>query len=419
MSPVASSRTVAALLRTGLWAYLHALRVVQRLPRREAGDRATVLLTGTFASDNWLRAHLQPLAAAPACAGVWMVASRRVPDIANVRAVYPWRWLAWAIGDVPARLLTFAAIACRIRPHIVGGFHLLFNGMAAALLAPIVGARSMYISTGGPAEVADGGIRAENRLFNRLQTPQPDIERQLIQTTRGFDLVVTMGAGAAAFFRNAKCGGQVTVMPGGIDGGRYAPSAREVETDVLLVARLAPIKRVDLFLLALRRLVDEMPAVTASIVGDGPLRPALERRAAELQLEDHVTFRGARAQMHREFARAAVFVLTSETEGVSLALMEAMMSGLPAVVPAVGDLGDLVEDGVNGFLVRDHTPEAFAAALARLLRDAALRKRFSEAARRSAERHEMRAASERWNDFLGRRPVASGLTTGVLLKSKT
>ena len=408
-----------ALVRTALWVYLRVLQVVQALPRRRPDARANVLLTGTFVSDNWLRAHLQPLAAADACGRIWMVASRRVPDIPNVRGVYPWGWLARVVGDVPARLLTFAAIAIRTRPHIVGGFHLLFNGMAAALLAPLVGARSMYICVGGPAEVLDGGIRAENRLFSRLRVPDPRLERQLIQATRGFDLIVTMGSGAKAFFRSGGCRGAVEVMPGGVDGQRYVPPTRAPQTDLLLVGRLAPIKRVDLFLGAVRRLADEMPEVRASIVGDGPLRAALERRAADLQLAPHVEFRGARAAMHDEFARAAIFVLTSETEGLSLALMEAMMSGLPAVVPDVGDLADLVEDGANGFVLRDHTPEAFAAALARLLRDPELRLRFSRAARRMAERHEMRAASARWTDVLRRLSGGSRLATGILLKSKT
>jgi glycosyltransferase involved in cell wall biosynthesis len=415
----ATPRLFAALVRTGLWVYLRVLQLVQALPRRRPAARANVLLTGTFVSDNWLRAHLQPLAAAEACGRIWMVASRRVPDIPNVRAVYPWRWVARIAGPVPARLLTFAAVAIRTRPDIVGGFHLLFNGMAAALLAPLVGARSMYICVGGPAEVLDGGIRAENRLFSRLRVPHPHVERQLIQATRGFDLIVTMGSGAATFFRSRGSRGLVEVMPGGIDGQRYMPPARAPETDLLLVGRLAPIKRVDLFLRAVRHLADEMPDVRASIVGDGPLREALERRAADLQLARHVEFRGARAAMPGEFARAAIFVLTSETEGLSLALMEAMMSGLPAVVPDVGDLADLVEDGSNGFLLRDHTPEAFAAALARLLRDPELRQRFSHAARRTAERHEVCAASARWTDVLRRLHVGSGLAASVLLKSKT
>ena len=57
------------------------------------------------------------------------------------------------------------------------------------------------------------------------------------------------------------------------------------------------------------------------------------------------------------------FVLTSVSEGLSLAMMEAMASGLPAIVPDTGDLGDLVKDHVNGYLLRDpsasHTPTAY------------------------------------------------------------
>ena len=403
-----SGRGFRGVVRTGLAVYLYLLRAAGRLPRRQVARPARVLVTGTFVSDNWLRAHLEPLAAADACAGVWMVASRPVPPIPNVHPIYPWGWLTRVTGEVPARLMTFVATAVRFRPQVIAGFHLLFNGLAASLLARAVGARSLYFCVGGAAEVAGGGIRAENRLLNKLRIPDPVIERQLIQATKFFDVIVTMGTGAAAFFRNSAFAGAIEVIPGGIDGTRFNEAARAPETDLLLVGRLAPVKRVDLFLLAMRRLLDEMPIVTASIVGDGPLREALERRARDLHLEDHVTFRGPRSNMAAEFGRAAVFVLTSETEGLSLALLEAMTCGLPAVVSDVGDLADLVEDGVNGYLVPDQTPEAFATAIARLLRHDALRDRFSAAARRTAQRHDTRAASARWQHVLSSLTAPTG-----------
>jgi glycosyltransferase involved in cell wall biosynthesis len=80
--------------------------------------------------------------------------------------------------------------------------------------------------------------------------------------------------------------------------------------------------------------------------------------------------------------------------------MEAMLCGLPAVVSHVGDLGELVEDGVNGFLVADRTPEAFAARLVELLTDPGRLSRFAEAAHRSAERYEIHTVSDRWDEIL-------------------
>jgi glycosyltransferase involved in cell wall biosynthesis len=74
-------------------------------------------------------------------------------------------------------------------------------------------------------------------------------------------------------------------------------------------------------------------------------------------------------------------VLTSSAEGLSLAMMEAMACGLPAVVPAVGDLGDVIHDGVTGFLVGDGETGRFVAAIGQLLDDEALRRTLGENAR--------------------------------------
>ena len=75
------------------------------------------------------------------------------------------------------------------------------------------------------------------------------------------------------------------------------------------------------------------------------------------------------------------------------------MCGLPAVVSDVGDLADLVEDGVNGFLVPRRSPQAFADRLVELLTDESRLTAFSKAARRSAMRYKTENTVQRWNDI--------------------
>ena len=77
-----------------------------------------------------------------------------------------------------------------------------------------------------------------------------------------------------------------------------------------------------------------------------------------------------------------------------------MMAGVPAVVSDVGDLADLVEHGVNGFLVRERCPRAFAACILQLLGDEQSWRRFSAAARSSAERFDLAAGARRWDGIL-------------------
>lgn len=366
-------------------------------PRRPGPGRGCdVLLTGTFHSTNWIEAHLKPLAASPLCASVRVVSATPLPPIAKVIPIHPPAWLVRAAGAVPARLLLFAWTALRARPHVIGGFHLLVNGLLAALLARLVGARSIYFCVGGPMEVLEGGIHAENRLFALLGAPDAVVERRLVRAVSAFDLVITMGRRAADYFRRRGVRARFEVLPGGIDAARFAPGAGPRRADLLFVGRLAPVKCADIFLRAVAIAARERPDLTAAVVGDGPLRPALERLAQDLRIADRVAFAGQEKDVAAWLRGARVLVLTSESEGLPLSVMEALTCGVPAVVADVGELADLVADGVNGFLVGSRDPAAFAARALEALepaRNAAL----SRAARRSARGHDIAAARGRWD----------------------
>lgn len=375
--------------------------------RRAAAGGRRILLTGTFNSDRWIRAHLAPLAASAGCASVTMVTTSPLPALAKVHAVVPPRWLVATTGAVPARLLTFVIVGLRSRPDVVGGFHLLINGLVAGLLARVTGAESWYFSVGGPTELIDGGVWGENPYFARLRTPDADVERLLLDAVRHFDVVITMGTGAARFLRERGVACPIEVVPGGIDRAAFSGHHRTSEFDLILVARLVPIKQIDLFIrvVALLRASRE---ITAAIVGDGPLLGALEQLATELGVSGAITFAGRQTDVPGWLARARVFVLTSESEGLALSMMEAMMCGLPAVVPRVGDLEDLVSNGHNGYLIDGPSAPDFATAIVRLLDDPMRYAAFSAAAEKAALSLTVEATTATWDRIL-----ADGAQPGV------
>ena len=369
-------------------------------PRRRpvAGSRR-ILLTGTFNSDHWIRAHLAPLAASSGCASIVMVTTSPLPPLAKVRAVSPPRWLIATAGAVPARLLTFIVVGLRSRPDVVGGFHLLINGLVAGLLARVTGAESWYFSVGGPTELVDGGVWGENAYFARLRAPDSVVERQLLDAVREFDVVITMGSGAARFLREHGVTGPIEVVPGGIDRSLFAGRRQAAEFDLVLVARLVPIKQIDLFVRVVA-LLRSNRKITAAIVGDGPLRAALEQQADELGVRDAITFAGRQSDVPGWLARSRIFVLTSESEGLALSMMEAMMCGLPAVVPRVGDLDDLVANGQNGYLIDGPSAPDFASAIEKLLDDPARYAAFSAAAEQAALSITLEATTRTWDRIL-------------------
>ena len=275
-SATRQSRVVGGLVRLFLHAlmggYLLTLRLVTLMGSRKpepADGGCTVLLTGTFHAESWARAHIGPLAASQRCARVLVASTYPIGHLDKVEVIYPPRWLIRLAGAVGARLVTFAWLAFRRRPHVVGGFHLLFNGMTAALIGRLVGARSLYFCVGGPAEILGGGITAENRLFAHLPGPDAVLEQRLLQVVDAFDLVVTMGTRAVPYFRERGVGRAFRVVPGGFDVQEFRPTVAQGPVDLVFVGRLAPIKRVDLLLDAVASVRRKLPHVQVEIVAMG------------------------------------------------------------------------------------------------------------------------------------------------------
>lgn len=385
--------------------YLLLMWLAKQLgPRKTPGRRSgyDILLTGTFHSENWVAAHLHPLAMSKYCKRLRVVSVNSVPAMAKVEILHPPAWIKWLLGAVPARLVIFAWVALRDRPDIIGGFHLLFNGLVANVLGMVIGAHSLYFCVGGPTEILDGGIQSENRLFEMLPGPDSLLEKNLLGAVKWFDLVITMGTGATKFFLQNGIHTEFQVVSGGIDKSRFFPAKEPGLIDLVTVGRLAPIKRTRLLLEIVAEVKRSFPSVRAVVVGDGPLRSALRMTATELGIEENVLFVGNQKKVDEWLRRAKIFVLTSESEGLSLAMMEAMMCGLPAVVPDVGDLGDLVENRVNGFLITEHDPQAYVTKIVELLRNTDRLKQFSRAAHMSAARYEMEVTSGKWDLILSR-----------------
>lgn len=134
------------------------------------------------------------------------------------------------------------------------------------------------------------------------------------------------------------------------------------------VGRLQPVKDHALLLRAFAKVRMQVPEAVLAIVGDGPLRGALEAQAEQAGLSDAVRFLGDRHDVPRLLTGMDVFALSSASEGYSIALLEACAAGLPIVATDVGGNREIVRDGINGRLVPAADVAALATALIALLR---------------------------------------------------
>jgi glycosyltransferase involved in cell wall biosynthesis len=170
--------------------------------------------------------------------------------------------------------------------------------------------------------------------------------------------------------------------PADVHGLFYMPHGCPV---IGCVAPLVPGKGLHHLVDATELVLKDVPDVRAVIVGDGELRESLERHIRERHLERHVLLAGFRwdaIEMTRGFD---LFAMSSVSEGMCTALVDAMAAGQAAVATNVGGIPEVMADGDTGFLVppRDHA--AMAAKLVLLLKDAGMRHRMGQAAQRRAQ----------------------------------
>jgi glycosyltransferase involved in cell wall biosynthesis len=162
------------------------------------------------------------------------------------------------------------------------------------------------------------------------------------------------------------------------------------ETDLVVVctAYHGPQKGLDVFLRALAILIPRIPAVRLVQVGGGPdvaYSEMLKRLSLELGVSQRVIWAGTRNDVADILQCGHVYCQPSRFEGLPLSILEAMNSGMPVVGTDVNGIAEAVVNGVTGLLVDRESPEPLAAALEKLLGDAALRQRMGSAGRQRAE----------------------------------
>jgi glycosyltransferase involved in cell wall biosynthesis len=201
-------------------------------------------------------------------------------------------------------------------------------------------------------------------------------------------------------------GSRITVIPNGIDLGRFEHSApsgslhRELGLPVDaplvgVIGRVVPLKGIEDFLRAAAVIASRFPAARFLIIGgsftgrggasinDDSYQKELMRLTAQLGLQERVIFTGFRPNVERLLPELSVSVLPSLSEGLSNALLESMAAGVPMVATRVGDTAAVVQSGENGLLVPPADPDLLAEAVCRLLDAPKLARRLGQAGRRS------------------------------------
>jgi glycosyltransferase involved in cell wall biosynthesis len=272
-------------------------------------------------------------------------------------------------------LMHLSRILLRTRPHVVN-VHYVTNEAIYFVLLKRVFRYKLVLSVHGSDAL-------------RPQAPDAPLLPWVLSRA---DAVTAVSDGAATRVAelSPSLGSCLRVIRNGIDvdfwaDGSPADTAARTTPVVLSVGRLDPVKGQDVLIRALPRVLEAAPAARLVLVGNGGGRAALEQVAEEAGVARAVEFAGpldaeaVRARMRE----ASCFVLPSRSEGLPLALLEAMAAGVPVVATAVGGSREVVTPE-SGILVPPEDPDSLAKAIARVLLDPAAAAVYSHEGRARA-----------------------------------
>lgn len=277
-------------------------------------------------------------------------------------------------GSVPARILKLARRLRQLRPHVLHT-HNPQAHLHGTLAARLAGVPVVIHTRHGRQYLGRQPLAAISRLASRWTSEFVAVSDDAASLARETERVPEE---------------KLRVIRNGVDLDRFdarTKRPRAIAGRAITVGRLDPIKDQATLLRAVRRVVNLAPDFELDLVGDGPCRADLEALSRSLELGSHVRFLGYRENVGALLALSDFFVLSSISEGLSLALLESMAAGLPAIATDVGGNREVVVSGETGYLVPARSPEALAGAMTTLLASTSEVVRMGAAARRRIESH--------------------------------
>jgi len=269
----------------------------------------------------------------------------------------------------------FSRVINRLAPDVVHAHDP--HGVAMASLALSLGASASHGRA--PAFVASRRVdfHLKGNSFSRWKYRQVDcfiaaseaIRRMLVADGVPSERTVTVHEGVDVDHVRA-------APPVNIHEAFWLPHQAPVVGNV---AALVPHKGQRYLVDAAHLVVREIPDARFVILGEGELREHLEKQIRDHHLEKHVLLPGFRTDVLGCMKSFDLFVMSSVTEGLGTSLLDAMACARPIVATRAGGIPEIVEDGVNGFLVPPRDAASLAAAIVRALKDESLRTRMGDA----------------------------------------
>ncbi|MFI9105313.1 glycosyltransferase family 4 protein [Streptomyces fildesensis] len=259
----------------------------------------------------------------------------------------------------------------------------------------------------------EGCVRVAQEHMTHLAIP-PEVRAEMARVYPRLDAITTVTeADARIFAENTPVPGvPLLCIPNSVPEPGLSP-ADPASRVVIGAGRLDPVKRYDLLIQAFDQLRQDFPDWQLRIYGQGPERSALRALISELHATERILLMGSAAPLDPEWVKGSIAAITSRAESFGMTIVEAMRCGLPVVSTdcPVGPR-EIIQDDVDGLLVRSGDVRAIADGLRRLMEDDELRARMARTARVNARRYDPAEIAERYVGVFEKAAAERGLTLG-------
>ena len=237
-------------------------------------------------------------------------------------------------------------------------------------------------------KIANSGLQSDIRRMQ--QNDMVPGQRQMLPVILGADRIIAINHEIMSELRQAGVPPErIVFTPNGVELNGHCKTDYSLEDKMIavFVGRLHPNKGLDMLLPAFKHALEKRPELHWQLwlLGDGPFRAELETLAKVLGISEQVIFYGQVTDVSIYLDQADIFVLPSRAEGLSNALLEAMMHGLPCIASDIAGNRDLIKCNQTGLLVKVDDQLDLAEAMLRLADDQTLRQTIGQAARQIIE----------------------------------
>lgn len=192
----------------------------------------------------------------------------------------------------------------------------------------------------------------------------------------------------------------VSVIPNSLSFPKYNKEYDPATRRIIMVGRLSAEKGYDRMVGIAKRLKPKFPQWHIDIYGDGPERPAIERMVSEAGVDDYVTLHGQVDNIAERYGEASLLMLTSYSEALPMAVIEANSAGLPAIGYENEGTSVLIDDGTTGFVIADGDEDAFVEKLGLMMADRELLERLNRNALALSRQFSPQEVAAKWKNLL-------------------